>query len=208
MIVPDIQLEKSLWRKGIKYVVGLDEAGRGPLAGPVCAGAVVIDSSTQLLPTVRDSKKMSIKKREVVFDEIKSTCLAWGIGMVSAKEIDRVGIQKAVRVAMQQALAQVEKMLKSRVDYLIVDGTNVSTIIGYNMEKIKGGDMKHYSISAASILAKVERDRYMREIANRYPDYCFEKHVGYGTKLHMELLKKFGPTDIHRRSFAPIKDWF
>ncbi len=205
MVFPDTKLEKNLWKKGFKYVVGIDEAGRGPLAGPVCAGAVLIGKDTEILALVRDSKKMTEKQRESVYEEIKSSTKAWGVCMVSSKVIDEVGIQEAVKLAMEGALRQVEEKIGSRADYLIVDGTNVSTISGYHMTKIKAGDLKHYSISAASILAKVERDRYMRKIAERYPEYMFEKHVGYGTKLHMDLLKEYGPCDIHRGSFAPVR---
>lgn len=205
MQFPDIELEKELWNKGIKYVVGIDEAGRGPLAGPVSAGAVVIDEKCVINPLVRDSKKMSEKQRLEVFDFIKNNCLGWGVSMVDSDTIDRVGIQEAVKLAMTNALVQVESMLGCRAEYLIVDGTNVSSIEGYSMEKIKGGDLKHYSISAGSILAKVTRDEYMKEISLKYPQYGFEKHVGYGTKLHMECLLKYGPCEIHRKSFAPVK---
>lgn len=206
MVFPDIELEKKLWSRGIKYVVGIDEAGRGPLAGPVCAGAVVIDSKTELSPLVRDSKKMTEKQRNESFDFILSNSLACGVCMIDSKIIDRVGIQEAVRLAMEGALREVEKMLGKRAEYLIVDGVNVELIEDYNMLKIKGGDIKHYSISAASILAKVTRDRYMKEISKKYPEYGFEKHVGYGTKLHMDAIKKYGICPIHRRSFSPIKE--
>ncbi len=208
MIFPDIELEKKLWRKGIKYVVGIDEAGRGPLAGPVSAGAVVIDKSTLISPLVRDSKKMTLKQRESTFEFLLENSLAWGVCMVSEKEIDLIGIQDAVKKAMQGALAQVEKMLGKRAEYLIVDGINVESILGYEMLKIKEGDLLHYSISAASILAKVTRDRYMREMALKYPEYGFEKHVGYGTKMHIEAIKRYGICPIHRRSFSPIKDLY
>jgi len=206
MQFPDIELEKSLWSKGLKYVVGIDEAGRGPLAGPVCAGAVIIDENTKLNELVRDSKKMTEKRREEVFEFIKENSLGWGVCMVSNMVIDTKGIQEAVRIAMWTALKQVEKMIGSKAEYLIVDGTNVSNLFGYDMLKIKEGDLKHYSISAASILAKVTRDRYMKDIAIKYPEYGFEKHVGYGTKAHIEAIQKYGPCDIHRRSFKPISE--
>ncbi len=206
MQFPDTKLEEKLWKKGFKYVVGIDEAGRGPLAGPVSAGAVVLSPSSEIHPFVRDSKKMTEKKREEVIEYIKSNCLAWGVAMIDSQVIDEVGIQDAVKMAMESALKQVESMLGSRASYLIVDGTNVATISGYHMEKIKAGDLKHYSISAASILAKVTRDRYMKDISKEFPDYSFEKHVGYGTKLHMDLLKKYGPCSLHRRSFKPVKE--
>jgi len=208
MIFPDIELEKKLWDRGIKYVVGIDEAGRGPLAGPVCAGAVVIDRDTQLSPLVRDSKKMTEKQRNEAFDFILGNSLACGVCMISNEKIDEVGIQEAVRLAMEGALREVEKMLGKRAQYLIVDGTNVELIEDYSMTKIKGGDIKHYSISAASILAKVTRDRYMKKISKRYPNYGFERHVGYGTKAHMGAIQKYGICPIHRRSFSPIKEMF
>lgn len=206
MVFPDIELEKKLWSKGIKYVVGIDEAGRGPLAGPVCAGAVVIDSKTQLSHLVRDSKKMTEKQREESFNFLLTNSVACGVCMISNERIDEVGIQEAVRLAMEGALREVEKMLGKRAQYLIVDGTNVELIEDYNMLKIKQGDIKHYSISAASILAKVTRDRYMKEISKTYPKYGFEKHVGYGTKKHIEAIQEFGICPIHRRSFSPIKE--
>jgi len=207
MQFPDIELEKSLWSKGLKYVVGIDEAGRGPLAGPVCAGAVMIDIDSTLSEIVRDSKKMTEKKREESFEFIKENSVGWGVCMVSNTVIDKKGIQEAVRIAMWEALKQVEKMIGRKAEYLIVDGTNVSNLFGYNMLKIKEGDLKHYSISAASILAKVTRDRYMKEIAIKYPEYGFERHVGYGTKAHMEALQRYGPCEIHRRSFKPISEF-
>ncbi len=206
MIYPDIKLEKSLWKKGFKIVVGIDEAGRGPLAGPVSAGAVVIQNEKQVVDIVRDSKKMTEKQRNEAYIKIKDISTAWGIGMVDSKEIDRVGIQEAVKKAMIIALVQAEKMLKEKAEYLIVDGNNVLPIIGYRMDRIKEGDLYHYSISAASVLAKVERDRIMREYSKVYPEYGFDRHVGYGTKLHMDMLKRYGPCDIHRRCFKPVRE--
>lgn len=204
MQFPDIELEKSLWKKGLKYVVGIDEAGRGPLAGPVCAGAVMIDIDSNLSELVRDSKKMTKKRREESFEYIKENCVGWGVHMVSNEVIDKKGIQEAVRIAMWGALKKLEEMICKKAEYLIVDGINVSNVLGYDMLKIKDGDLKHYSISAASILAKVTRDRYMKEISLKYPVYGFERHVGYGTKAHMEALQRYGPCEIHRRSFKPI----
>lgn len=204
MIFPDIELEKKLWDSGVGYVVGLDEAGRGPLAGPVTAGAVCIDIDTPLNSWIRDSKKMTEKRREEVFEWIKENSIGYGIGMIEAEVIDEVGIQEAVRMAMVQALRGVEGMLKSRADYLIIDGNNVLSIAGYEQEKLIKGDLYHYSISCASILAKVTRDRYMHNVAHEYPVYGFEKHVGYGTKYHMEMLNRYGPCVLHRKSFGPV----
>lgn len=206
MQLPDTKLEQKLWVSGIKYVVGIDEAGRGPLAGPVCAGAVMIDENTMLSEFVRDSKKMSEKRRDEAFEYIKGNCIGWGVKMVSEKVIDSKGITEAVRIAMWGALKELEKMIGRKVQYLIVDGNNVADLFGYKMEKIKGGDLAHYSISAASILAKVTRDTYMKEMSERYPKYGFDMHMGYGTKVHIEAIKKYGPCEIHRRSFSPIKE--
>ncbi|HPP19168.1 MAG TPA: ribonuclease HII [Candidatus Dojkabacteria bacterium] len=208
MIIPDIKLEEELWSKGMKYIAGIDEAGRGPLAGPVCAGAVIISKDNELSPLVRDSKTMSEKQREKAYDFVIHNCLAYGVCMISPKKIDELGIQDAIRMAMEKALINAENMLGRRVDYLIIDGNNVETIEGYNMEKIKNGDSYHYSISAASIIAKVTRDRYMKKISLKYPLYGFERHVGYGTKAHIEAIRKYGICPIHRRSFSPIKEMY
>ncbi len=207
MIYPDIKLEQDLWKKGYRYVVGLDEAGRGPLAGPVVAGAVVILNEDQVIQEVRDSKKMSEKKRDIAFEQIQKISTACGVGIVSAKEIDRLGIQKAVQRAMMIALEVVESKLGSKVDYIIADGQNILSIPRYKMEKMNKGDLLHYSISAGSVLAKVTRDRIMYEYAKKYPEYGFDSHVGYGTKMHMEALKMYGACEIHRRSFSPVNNF-
>ena len=204
MILPDTELEKNLWSKGYTFVCGIDEAGRGPLAGPVSAGAVVIDSKTEVIPFVRDSKMMTQKQREEAYDLIKSSVVAWGVGLVEASEIDRVGIGSAVSMAMLLAVKQVEKMLGTEVEYLIVDGKNVLDVSNYPIQKVTKGDSYHYSISCASVLAKVERDRVMYEYAKVYPEYGFESHVGYGTKKHMEAISKYGILEIHRKSFKPV----
>lgn len=204
VIYPDIKLEEKLWSQGYSLVAGLDEAGRGPLAGPVVAGCVIITSAEQVVPFVRDSKKMTEKKREEAFKLITEMSFSFGYGIVSASEIDKVGIQKAVLEAMRIALEVAEEKIGKKVDYIIADGKNISTIPNYKMEKITQGDLHHYSISAGSVIAKVVRDRIMYDYAKKYPVYGFEKHVGYGTKQHMDMLKKYGPCIIHRRSFKPI----
>lgn len=204
MIYPDIKLEERLWSEGYKLVLGLDEAGRGPLAGPVVAGGVVITKDCKIIPTVRDSKKMTEKQRNEDFEKIKESVLAYGVGIVGPAEIDNIGIQEAVLKAMVTVLEVVEAKLNERIDRIIADGINILEIPRYKMDKIKQGDLNHYSIAAGSVLAKVTRDRMMRKYHDKYPEYGFDTHVGYGTKKHIDAIKRFGITEIHRKSFAPI----
>lgn len=204
-IKPDISLEKSLWKKGFINVAGVDEAGKGPWAGPVTAGAVIIHSDKQVIPQIRDSKLMTKIQREKVFTEIIKKSSAYGIGIVSEKEIDEMGIQKAVKKAMLNSLKEIRVKFGIDISYVLVDGSKTMPLTNYNSQRIKKGGLYHYSISAASILAKVTRDRIMRLMAKKYSNYGFEKHVGYGTKLHASMLKKYGACQIHRKSFFPIK---
>ncbi len=203
MVYPTLELEEKLWKKGCNIVAGLDEAGRGPLAGPVVAGCVVISSPDQVVDIVRDSKKMTKKQRDSAFDLIKVKSYAYGVGVVDARRIDEIGIRYAVLEAMTKAVEAVEKMLCKRIEYIIADG-GIYLLEDYNMESINKGDLYHYSISAASVLAKVTRDSMMGEYAKQYPEYGFERHMGYGTKYHVEMIQKYGPCEIHRRSFAPF----
>lgn len=204
MIYPDTKLEEKLWKKGHRLVLGIDEAGRGPLAGPVVAGGVVINNLSQIVPKVRDSKKMTEKQRNEAYIEIKKHSLAYAVGMVGPRDIDRMGIQNAVLEAMTTVLEVIERKLGKKVDYIIADGMNILSIKNYKMDKIKQGDTYHYSIAAGSVLAKVTRDKIMRDYHIKYPKYGFDTHVGYGTKKHMEALEKYGVTEIHRRSFGPV----
>lgn len=206
MIYPDTKLEEKLWKEGYGIVLGLDEAGRGPLAGPVVAGGVVISDMSQVIPSVRDSKKMTEKQRNEAYELIKSNSLAYAVGIVGPGEIDDLGIQSAVLKAMSIVIEVVERKLNSKVDYIIADGKNILGIAKYKTERIQQGDLYHYSISAGSVLAKVTRDNIMKKYHLKYPNYGFDTHVGYGTKRHMEALKKYGPTVIHRRSFKPVGD--
>jgi len=203
MVYPTLDLEKKLWKKGFKIVVGIDEAGRGPLAGPVVAGCVCVTSKDQVVEIVRDSKKMTERQRNEAYDLILQKSIGYGVGIVDAKRIDKVGIRQAVLEAMTKAVEETEKMLKQKAEYIIADG-GIMLIEGYKMESINKGDLNHYSIAAGSVLAKVTRDRIMNQYANQFPKYGFEKHVGYGTKLHMEMIKKYGACEIHRMSFAPF----
>ena len=204
MKYPDTKLEEKLLQKGFRYVLGVDEAGRGPLAGPVVVGAVLIENTKQVVENVRDSKKMTKKQRKKAFVEIQEKSTAFGIGIVDAKEIDRVGIKEAVKEAMILAVSEVEKKIKKKVDYIISDGA-VYLLDDHKMMSISRGDLNHYSIAAASVLAKVTRDMIMEEYSKKYPNYGFEKHMGYGTKMHLDAISKHGICDIHRKSYEPIK---
>lgn len=187
--------ENEAYNKGFEYVCGVDEAGRGPLAGPVCAAAVILPKG-MIIDGVNDSKKLSEKKREALFDVICSSALAYSIEFADVKEIEEVNILRATMNAMKRA---VEK-LSVKADFAYIDG-NTMPPIKISGECIVKGDAKSMSVACASILAKVTRDRLMLEYAKEYPQYSFEKHKGYGTKVHTEAIKEFGPCPIHRMSF-------
>ncbi|MDP2928586.1 MAG: ribonuclease HII [Candidatus Omnitrophota bacterium] len=190
--------EKSLSRSGYKTIAGVDEAGRGPLAGPVVAGAVIV-KDFHFKERIDDSKKLTAKKREKAYREIFEKCDV-GIGIVDEKIIDRINIYQATKTAMQIAISN----LKIPPDYVIVDG-KMKITTRCPIKCIIGGDSKSISIAAASIIAKVTRDRMMVEYDKQYPQYEFARHKGYGTKAHIEALKNHGPSPIHRFSFHPIK---
>jgi len=231
MVRPNFNEEKKLWRQGYKYVVGLDEAGRGPLAGPVVAAAVCIKNPNgQTLMTnkiinhksqkrfrylllrlgtlgINDSKKLSVKKREQVYDIITTHAnIEWGIGIVSEKVIDKINILEATKLAIAKAIANLNSKFqndKNGVDFLILDGS-FGLDVNLPQKSIIKGDQKVISISAASIIAKVTRDKIMEKFHKKYPQYRFDKHKGYGTELHIKMLKKFGTCPIHRKSFRPV----
>ena len=192
--------EKQFWQKG-ELVAGVDEVGRGPLAGPVVTAAVIIDHNFDLLE-VNDSKKLSPEKRLQLYPKILSEAASVGIGVKSAAVIDQINIYEADR----QAMAQAVKALDVKPDALLVDAMNVPIDIP-QIELIKG-DAKSNSIAAASIVAKVFRDKLMDDYDKIYPQYGFPRNAGYGTKEHVEALKKYGPTPIHRKTFAPVSDFF
>lgn len=190
--------EDLLYEKGVKYIAGIDEAGRGPLAGPVVAAAVILKKGAKL-ELVDDSKKLTEKQREKALEEIKAHALAIGIGIASVEEIDRINIYRAAREAMQSAI----KQLKIKPEFLLIDAMPME--IDIPSESIIKGDQKSISIAAASIIAKTTRDQYMIEMDKIFPQYNFKQHKGYGTKEHIELIKKYGYTPIHRKSYEPIK---
>lgn len=174
---------------------GMDEAGRGPLAGDVYAAAVILEEGT-VIEGLNDSKKLSEKKREALYDEITAKAKAWCVATASVDEIEEINILNAAMLAMKRAC----EGLSVKADFAIVDGNKVPDL-DIGAQAIVKGDACSASIAAASILAKVSRDRYMKEIAEKYPEWQFERHKGYGTKLHYEMLDKFGPSPVHRMSF-------
>jgi ribonuclease HII len=197
-VIPSLNLEKQLWQQGFVHVAGVDEAGRGPLAGPVTAGAVI--------SSVRDSKYMTAHQRSLAFNEICQHSTAYGVSIVSAEEIDSIGINRAVKKAMEAALIDAQQRLGETLSFVIVDGSKTLTLDGFTSQKIKAGGLYHYSIAAGSILAKVTRDRIMHQVATLFPLYGFEKHVGYGTAAHLAAMKQFGLCHEHRRSFQPVRE--
>lgn len=189
-------LENELYDGGLSgYICGVDEAGRGPLAGPVCAAAVILPRNIEIVG-LNDSKKLSAKKRDALFDEIVDKAIAYGIAYASEQEIDEINILNATFLAMNRAISQLEP----KPMMALVDGNTVKGI-EFPAKNVIGGDGKSASIAAASILAKVSRDRLMLEMAEKYPEYSFEKHKGYGTKVHYAALREYGPSPIHRMTF-------
>jgi ribonuclease HII len=203
----NLKREKRLWKKGYKRVIGIDEAGRGPLAGPVVAAAAMVNpklTETGSLQ-VKDSKKLTPKKREEIYNLlIKDKNIEWGIGKVSERVIDRINILEATKLAMKRAVKNLERKLNKKVDYLILDG-NIKISLDILQKSIKKADNKVFSCAAASIIAKVKRDRAMEKYHKKYPRYGFDKHKGYPTKFHKKMLKKYGFCKIHRKTFKPVK---
>jgi ribonuclease HII len=191
--------ENELTGQGYQYIAGIDEVGRGPLAGPVVAAAVLLPVGFYL-PGLTDSKQLSAPKREQFCHYIKRHALSYGIGMVNSKGIDQVNIYEATKLAMMEAIEKLDK----KPDYLLIDAMKLETPIPQT--SIIKGDASSISIAAASVLAKETRDQYMKKLAMEYPAYGFEKNMGYGTKEHLDALKENGLIDEHRRSFSPVKE--
>ena len=202
----DLKVEKKFFDLGYKLIGGVDEAGRGPLAGPVVAACVVIGPDFKIdqaeLELVADSKKLTAKRREQLFSVIKAKALAVEIGVVDNLDIDKINILQASFLAMRRAIRGV----KVNPDYIILDGKFKIPKLDKPQTAIIKGDATVWTVAAASIIAKVSRDWMMSEIAKKYPGYEFEKHKGYGTKLHFAKIKELGPCPIHRFSFSPIKE--
>ena len=225
---PSLQVERKLWRKGFKRVACLDESGRGPLSGPVVAAAVMIEncelkvaetsshlpqnsaSPRSAIENLRDSKKLSPKKRAEFYKILtRHPAIEWGIGKVSEKVIDKINILEATKLAMKRAIKNLKtkkpKNKKTRIDFLILDG-NFKIDLKIPQKSIIKADEKVFSCAAASILAKVKRDGIMKRYHKKYPQYGFDRNKGYGTKFHFNMLKKYGPSTIHRLTFKPIKN--
>jgi len=227
--MPTLKEEKKLWGKGYQYVIGFDEAGKGPLAGPVVAGVVMVknsklktqNSNLKLLSEIKDSKQLTPKKREEFYKILTNhSAIEWGVGIVSEKMIDKVNIKNATELAMKKALDNLNSKtqilnfkqtssskLKNSKVFLLIDGNHISNLQlkTCHLQLIVKGDEKVFSCAAASIIAKVTRDKIMEKMDKIYPQYGFQKHKGYGTKLHFEMIKKYGPCKIHRKTFKPIK---
>ena len=194
------EIEEQYYEKGYTAVCGVDEAGAGPLAGPVYAAAVILPKGL-IIPGLNDSKKLTEKKREKLFDVICEQALAYAVATASEQEIDEINILGARMLAMDRAI----KALPVMADFALIDGNRSSGIDCPN-ETVIGGDARSASTAAASILAKVSRDRFVTEVLDKeYPAYCFAKHKGYGTRLHYEMLDRFGPCPAHRKSF--LRKW-
>ena len=194
--MPDFQYEKEAMTNGYKLVCGVDEAGRGPLAGPVCAAAVILPEDVEI-DGLNDSKKLTEKKREALFDVIKEKALAYSIAYATVEEIEEFNILEATFIAMNRAIDSLNK----KADFALIDGNREPKGIKIPCQTIIKGDAKSQSIAAASVLAKVSRDRLLLEYDKEYPEYNFKKHKGYGTKEHTDLILKHGICPIHRKSF-------
>jgi ribonuclease HII len=214
----NLKTEEYFWKKGKNFIVGLDEAGRGPLAGPVAAAAVVVNSKIkiqnlkfkvksknfrEILKNTKDSKKLSAKQRKKIFNLIKTIPeIKYSYAFASEKIIDRINIEQATFLAMRKCL----KKLKVKPDLILVDGNRKISQLNILQKTIVKGDDKIFSIALASIIAKVMRDKKMIALAKKYPQYHFEIHKGYPTKLHKKLLKQYGPSQVHRKSYQPVKN--
>lgn len=193
--------ERSAYQKGAEYIAGVDEAGRGCLAGPVVAAAVILPKGISL-PGVNDSKQLTEARREALFPQIQEQAISVGVGIISAETIDKVNILQATYLAMEQAIAE----LAPQPDHLLLDAVNLQRV-AIRQQGIKKGDSLSISIAAASIIAKVTRDRLMLDYAKQFPHYGFTKHKGYGTKQHREAIAAHGPCPIHRKTFRGVKEY-
>ena len=196
------EYERNLRNEGIKFIAGVDEVGRGPLVGPVVATCVVLPEEFNL-DGLTDSKKLSEKKRDYFFEEIKKQALGYGIGIIDEKKIDEVNIYEATKLAMKEAIKECQKMCK--IEHILIDAMPLQLDIPTT--SIIKGDLKSITISAASVIAKVTRDRMLYELDQKYPMYDFKHNKGYPTKKHLEAINTYGVLDEHRRSYGPVSDY-
>ena len=191
------KIETELYNEGIEYICGIDEAGRGPLAGPVVVASVIMPKDS-MIEGVNDSKKVSEKKREKLYEEITSKAIAWAVGIVDQNEIEEINILNATKKGLNNSL----KELSKRPDIILVDALTGIDTLGIPYKSIIKGDANSYSVAGASIIAKVTRDRIIRQWAEVYPQYGFEKHKGYGTAMHIKTIKEIGVCSLHRKTFV------
>lgn len=203
------KIERDLYAQGIKSICGIDEAGRGPFAGPVVVASVIMPQDS-MIEGVNDSKKVSEKKREVLYEKIIEEAIAYGVGIIDQNEIDKVNILNATKEGLTMCIKELEKDLKEKnrgfekPEIILVDALTKIDTDGINYRSIIKGDAKSYSIAAASIIAKVTRDRIMRQWDEVYPQYGFAQHKGYGTSAHIAAIKEYGLCPLHRRSFIHL----
>lgn len=197
MFTSTLNLEKRLWKEGYSLICGLDEVGRGSFAGPVCVGAVIFPKNCQIPEGIADSKLLKPKARERLAESIKAQAVSWAVAEIGVSIINNVGIGRATQMAFRKAI----KSLDKTPDFALIDAYYIKHLNRKRQKPVKDGDKICVSISAASIIAKVHRDRLMKKLSKRYPQYGFSKHKGYGTKRHQEALRKYGLSKIHRRSF-------
>jgi ribonuclease HII len=207
MIFPTLDYEIKYWSEGLQIIAGVDEAGRGPLAGPVVAAAVIVFPENlekirheKEIRLIRDSKTLSEKQREVAYNFIKNN-FYFGVGLSTHETIDRANILQAAFLAMKKAISDAKYKIGKNIEIILIDGKYPIPNLSLRQRAIISGDKNVFSISAASIIAKVTRDRMMRACDKKFPVYGFAKHKGYGTKLHYEMIEKFGPSEVHRKSF-------
>ncbi|MEB3336801.1 MAG: ribonuclease HII [Leptolyngbyaceae bacterium] len=199
-LLPTLQVEQSLWDRGQQRIVGVDEAGLGSLCGPVVAAAVLLPLDCVMIPGVRDSKTLSARQRDRLFQEIFQQAVGVGIGAASVAEIDQLNVLQASYLAMERALSRI-----GQYDHALIDGREITKADLGPHTAIVDGDASCYAIACASIIAKVRRDRFIQRLAARHPEYGWDRNAGYGTKEHLEAVQKFGVTRFHRCSYAPIR---
>lgn len=197
MVTPTLNYEKELWSAGFNYIAGIDEVGRGCFAGPVVVGAVIFPKNCDLIEGLADSKLLKPRQRKSLESRIKSLALCWAVAEIGVSKINKIGIGKATQMAFRKVL----KQCSLQADFVLIDAFYIKHLNRKRQKAIKKGDMICASISAASIIAKVYRDKLMKSLHKKYPQYGFAKHKGYGTKKHREALQKYGLSRIHRRSF-------